>query len=60
MWELLLKYFRCMSSIKLNLSEVEAEEPIIVKIDWVEFEVPKEKIVNPLATFQGIRFISEV
>ncbi|WP_312471238.1 hypothetical protein [Neobacillus sp.] len=49
-----------MSSIKLNLSEVEAEEPIIVKIDWVEFEVPKEKIVNPLATFQGIRFISEV
>ncbi|MGJ9383884.1 hypothetical protein [Salipaludibacillus sp. CF4.18] len=39
MWELLLKYFRCMSSMKSNPSAVKIEEATIVNIDGVEFEV---------------------
>lgn len=63
MWELLLKYFRCTSCLKSNPNEVEdkATAPTKVKIDEVEFEVPNEsKKTNPLATFQAIRFITEV
>lgn len=61
MWELLLKYFRCASSMKSNLSAVEKEAPRRIEIDGMELEVSNErKVLNPLATFQGIRLITEI
>ncbi|MDM5257058.1 hypothetical protein [Bacillus toyonensis] len=63
MWELLLKYFRCTSSMKLNPSVVEEAVPAPAKTeaDGVEFEVTKEsKRTNPLAHFQAIRMIAEM
>jgi hypothetical protein len=61
MWELLLKYFRCMRGLKSNNSALESKAPSTIQIDGVEFEVSNEsKKINPIATFQGIRFITEI
>ncbi|MFD6207119.1 hypothetical protein [Peribacillus sp. NPDC060253] len=61
MWELLLKYFGCTSSMKLNTSAVEEAAPTTIEVDGVEFEVAKEsKRTNPLAQFQAIRMIAEM
>ena len=61
MWELLLKYFRCTSSMKSNPNAVEQTALITIERDGVEFEVAKEsKRTSPLAHFQALHMIAEM
>lgn len=61
MWELLLKYFRCTSSMKSNPNAVGKTALITIEGDGVEFEVAKEtKRTNPLAHSQAIHMITEM
>lgn len=61
MWELLLKYFRCTSSMKSNPNAVEQAALITIERDRVEFEVAKEsKRTIPLAHFQALHMIAEM
>lgn len=61
MWELLLKYFRCMSSMKSNTTVVEQTALITIEGDGVKFEVAKEtERTNSLAHSQAIHMIAEM
>jgi len=61
MWELLMKYFRCTDSCKLNLSGVEESASTNIEIDGLEVGISiEQKKTNPLAEFQAIRMIAEM
>ncbi|MEM1503413.1 hypothetical protein RG959_08310 [Domibacillus sp. 8LH] len=61
MWEQLLRYFGCVSNMKSNPVAREVKEPIVFDLGGIKIEIPEEsKKTNPLALFEGIRFMNEV